>query len=117
MRCKNSVIFLLHLQKQRLCALSGVPMIQRVVYVPFFSMRSVINPPERASFHLKPVAGSSVSDPLLYLVPAPRFTAMPEQDLTIWSAGLLFESILRATRELLHPFELRFAQIRKRDHA
>ena len=44
-------------------------------------------------------------------------TAMPEQDLTIWSVGLLFESIVRATRELLHPFELRFAQIRKRDRA
>jgi hypothetical protein len=43
--------------------------------------------------------------------------AMPEQDLTIWSAGLLFQSIIRATRELLRPAELRFAQIRKRDLA
>ena len=92
-------------------------MVQRFVYVPFSSMRSVINPPETASFHFKPVTASSVFAPLLYLVPAPCFTAMPEQDLTIWSVGLLFESIVRATRELLHPFELRFAQIRKRDRA
>jgi hypothetical protein len=42
---------------------------------------------------------------------------MPEQDLTIWSAGLLFESLIGATRALLNPADLRFAQIRKRDRA
>jgi hypothetical protein len=92
-------------------------MLQRFVYVPFSSMRRLVSPPERASFHLKPDAASPISDPLLYLIPAPRFMAMPEQDLTIWSAGLLFQSIIRATRELLRPAELRFAQIRKRDLA
>ena len=82
-------------------------MVQRVVYVPFSSMRSVINPSERASAHLE--AAPSLS------VPAPRFTAMPEQDLTIWSLGLLFEALIGATRALLNPAELGFAQIRKRD--
>jgi hypothetical protein len=117
LQCKNLRHFFAAIAKQRLPNPSGVIMVQRVVYVPFSSMRSVLNSPEEAPFHLEPAGKASQTGSSPHSVPSPRFAAMPEQDLTIWSAGLLFEALIDATRELLRPSELRFAQVRKRDRA
>jgi len=92
-------------------------MVQRVVYVPFSSMRSVIDLTERPSSHLKLTGEPPLSGSLPYAVPRPQFTQMPEQDLSIWSLGLLFESLVSASRDLLRPSEPRLARIRKHDRA
>ena len=83
-------------------------MVQRLVHVPFRSMRSLVNASGRE------VPESAV---LPGAVPLSRLTAMPEQDLTVWSVGLLFESLIGAARSLFGPTELRLAQIRKRHGA
>ena len=92
-------------------------MVQHGVYVPFSSMRDVINPPKKAAFSLESTGRAAVSGLSPASVPAPRFSPMPEQDLTVWTPALLLESIVSGTRDLFLPRELRAIQIRKRDRA
>ena len=92
-------------------------MVQRVVSVPFSSMRSVISPPLRVTLGRESTGDAALSGALPRSLPAPRFTPMPEQDLSVWTASLLFESMGRTMRELLMPRQLRVVRIRKRDRA
>jgi hypothetical protein len=117
MRRKNFGHFFAAIAKQRPYAFGGVNMVQRVVFVPFSSMRSIINAAERPISEVERPAGALPSSLLPDSVPQLRYSAMPEQDLTVWSASLLFEALIRAGRSLLRPTELRLAHVRKRDRA
>jgi hypothetical protein len=112
---KNLGHFFAAIAKQRPNILSGVNMVQRIVSVPFSSMRSIIDPPPKAAFRLE--SAGEMAEAMPGSVPAPRFTPMPEQDLTVWGPSLLIEAILRTTRELMMPRQLRAIRIRKRDRA
>ena len=92
-------------------------MVNRIVSVPFSSMRSLINAAERPLSNIGSGREATESAVLPGSVPPSRLTAMPEQDLTVWSMGLLLESLISATRSLFGPTELRLVQIRKRDRA
>jgi len=109
--------FFAAIAKQLQQALGGVTMSQRVVYVPFSSMRSILNSVQRPPPSLDRGSEATPDGSLRDSVPPTRFAAMPEQDLSVWSAGLLLESLVSASRNLLLPAELRLAQIRKRDRA